>query len=362
MSAIDGMNYAPETKAVQLIEPGEVKIAAMHLDHGHINGQVGGLLAAGAELVAVYDPDPAKVQAFTKKFPQARIAATAAEILDDPTIHCVCAAAIPNERGPLGIRVMQAGKDYFTDKAPFTSHDQLQAARAAVEKTGRKYGVYYSERLHQPGTVAAGDLVQQGAIGRVIQVIGMGPHRLNAPSRPDWFFRREQYGGILTDIGSHQLEQFLYFTDNTEARIVSSRVGNFANPDYPELEDFGDLTITGGNGATGYHRVDWFTSDGLSTWGDGRLFLLGTEGHIEVRKYCDLTQGAGSGNHVYVVNADGERVIEANNAVCPFFGQFLRDILDRTEEAQSQEHAFLAAQLCLDAQTQAEWLTGDRPV
>lgn len=107
---------------------------------------------------------------------------------------------------------MRAGKDYFTDKAPLISLEQLDAARAAVRETGRKYMVCFSERLQSESAVYAGELIRQGAIGRVIQVLGMGPHRLNAPSRPAWFFERARYGGILCDIGSHQIEQFLFYT------------------------------------------------------------------------------------------------------------------------------------------------------
>ena len=200
-----------------------------------------------------------------QKYPQVVPVESLERILDDPTIHLVAAAAVPCRRGALGVRVMEAGKDYFTDKAPFTSMDQLEAARAAVVRTGRKYMVYYSERLHVECAVHAGDLVRAGAIGRVVQVIGLGPHRLNAASRPAWFFERARYGGILCDIGSHQIEQFLFYTGALGAEVTDAAVANYHNPTYPELDDYGHASLVADNGACGFFRVDWLTPDGLST-------------------------------------------------------------------------------------------------
>jgi predicted dehydrogenase len=350
----DGMNYAPQGKPNPVVGKGEFTFAAIALDHGHIYGMTNGLIEAGADLAAVYDPDPAKVAAFIAKYPQAKAAASEAEILNDSSIQLIASAAIPSERCALGLRVLDHGKDYFTDKTPLTTLEQLEQARAKVKETGRKYMVYYSERLHVESAVFAGQLVEQGAIGRVVQVIGFGPHRLNAASRPDWFFEFDKYGGILCDIGSHQIEQFLYFTGAKDARVVSSKVANYNNKDYPELEDFGDATLIGDNGATNYFRVDWLTPDGLGTWGDGRMTILGTEGYIEIRKYIDIARDPSS-NHLYLVNKEGEKHFALSGQVgYPFFGQLILDCINRTENAMTQEHAFKAAELCVKAQLQAE--------
>ncbi|MCR8633982.1 Gfo/Idh/MocA family protein [Paenibacillus radicis (ex Xue et al. 2023)] len=349
----DGMNYAPQGKPNPVVNKGEFAFAAIALDHGHIYGMCNGLIEAGADLVAVYDPDPAKVEAFINKFPQAKAAASEEEILNNPSIKLVAGAAVPSERCALGLRVMDHGKDYFTDKTPLTSLEQLEQAKAKVKETGRKYMVYYSERLHVESAVFAGQLIEQGAIGRVVQVIGFGPHRLNAPSRPDWFFEADKYGGILCDIGSHQIEQFLYFTGAKDATVVNSKVANYKNKNYPELEDFGDATLIADNGATNYFRVDWLTPDGLGTWGDGRMTILGTEGYIEIRKYIDIARDP-SGDHLYLVNHEGEKHYSLRGQVgYPFFGQLVLDCINRTENAMTQDHAFKAVELCVKAQLQA---------
>ena len=344
------MNYAPTGMPAAVVKAGEFAFAAVALDHGHINGQCNGLIEAGATLKWVYDPDAQKVEALRKRYPQAKAARSMDEILDDADIKLVAAAAVPCERGPLGCRVMQAGKDYFTDKCPFTTMMQLDTARRVVADTKRKYMVYYSERLHVESAMHAGELVRQGAVGRVLQVIGLGPHLLNAPTRPTWFFKKEKYGGILCDIGSHQCEQFLHYTGATDAVVEHARAENFNNPDYPELEDFGEAMMTGNNGTSFYFRVDWFTPKGLGTWGDGRTLIMGTEGYMELRKYVDVGREM-TGNHLYLVNQHGtEHMVLTGKVGYKFFGELILDCLHRTEKAMTQAHAFKAAELCLRAQ------------
>jgi len=350
----DGMNYAPRGKPCPVVKEGEFVFAAIGLDHGHIYGQCNGLIEAGGTLKSVYDPDPQKLDRFCQTYPGVKRAAAEEEILSDPDVLLVTGAAITSERCALGLRVMSAGKDYFTDKAPLTTLEQLDAAKAKVKETGRKYMVYYSERLHVESAVFAGQLIEQDAIGKVIQVIGLGPHRLGAPGRPAWFFEREKYGGILCDIGSHQIEQFLFYTGASGATVLRSQVGNYNNREYPEFEDFGDANLLADNGATGYFRVDWFTPDALQMWGDGRLFILGTEGFIEQRKYMQLGEKGSHGGHVYLANKYEETHYDVEGKVgFPFFGRLILDCLYRTENAMTQEHAFMAAELCVRAQMQA---------
>jgi predicted dehydrogenase len=349
--------YVPGPKPTPVAKPGEFVFAAAHLDHGHINGQCSALIAAGGTLKWVFEPDVRKRDAFLTRFKQAKAARSIDEILADPEVKLLTAAAVTSERGPLGCRTMEAGKDYFTDKAPFTTLEQLEQARAVAARTKRKYMVYYSERLTSESAMFATDLVQAGVLGRVVQVAGFGPHRLNKPSRPAWFFEREKYGGILCDIGSHQCEQFLTYAESKDATVVHAAVGNFANPDTPELEDFGEASLVADNGATNHFRVDWFTPAGLSTWGDGRVIILGTKGYMELRKNLDVARER-AGDHIYLVDEKGEhRLSVAGKVGLRFFNEFILDCLNRTEKAMTQEHAFKAAELCLKAQAAARRLT-----
>ena len=352
MSNENGMNYAPKGKPNRVCKEGEFIIAAIGLDHGHIYGMCNGLIEAGAQLRWVYDPDISKVLKFCETYPQVKAAQSEDEILMDKSVHLIASAAIPSDRCAIGIRAMDAGKDYFADKAPMTTLGQLELAKAKVKETGRKYAVYFGERLHNESSVFAGQLVEQGAIGRVLQVMGIGPHR-EGNGRDEWFYEKDKYGGILCDIGSHQIEQFLYFSGAMDAVIQNPRVANYNHKAHVNFEDFGDVSLVGDNGATGYFRLDWFTPDGLSTWGDGRLFILGTEGYIELRKYIDVARESTT-DHVYLVNKDGEQHMEVSGKVgFPFFGKLILDFINRTENAMTQQHAFKAVELCLIAQSEA---------
>jgi predicted dehydrogenase len=328
-----------------------VRFSAIGLNHAHIYGQTNLLLRAGAELVSFYAPEPDLAARYADSFPQAKRAGQAQAILEDPSIQLIISAAIPCERGPLGVQVMQHGKDYMSDKPGFTSLDQLAEARRVQAETGRIYSICFSERFENPATVQAGALVQAGAIGRAVHTVGLGPHRINPPSRPEWFFKKSQYGGILTDIASHQVDQFLFFTGAGQAEVVASQVANYKYPQYPELEDFGEMLLKS-EGATGYIRVDWYTPEGLSNWGDGRLTILGTDGYIELRKYCDIA-GRPGGNHLLWVDHQGEHYQDCSGVALPYGRQLLDDILNRTETAMPQAHAFRASQLALEAEARA---------
>jgi predicted dehydrogenase len=331
-----------------------IRFSAIGLNHDHINGQCNAVIRGGGELVSVYAKEPELLAAFTKRFPQAKVARSAKEILEDESIQLVASAAIANERAPLGVEVMRHGKDYMSDKPGMTTLEQLAEVRRVQAETRRIYSITYSERFENRATVKAGDLVRAGAIGKVVQTIGLGPHRLRAESRPSWFFVKEQYGGILTDIASHQFDQFLFFTGSDKAEVVASQVGNFDHPQYPGLEDFGDVLLRG-NGGTGYVRVDWFTPDGLSTWGDGRLTILGTEGFIEIRKNVDIG-GRPGGSHLFVVDGKETRYIDCKDEPLPYGERLVDDVVNRTETAMPQAHCFLAMELALLAEKQARRL------
>ncbi len=365
------LGHSPRTyiEGVQAEEPAaapahKIRFAVIGINHYHIYGQVGAVLRGGGELVSLYAKEPDLVAVFRQRFPDVKIARSEAEILEDPSIQLVLSSIIPNERAPLGIRVMKHGKDYLSDKPAFTTLEQLAEVRRVQAETKRIYAIMYSERLEVRAAVKAGDLVKAGAIGRVIQTVNLAPHQIsqrganaNASSRPDWFWDPEKYGGILCDIGSHQADQFLFYTGSTSADVTASQIANVHHKDHPRFQDFGDMMLHG-NGGAGYVRVDWFTPDGVGTWGDGRLFILGTEGYIELRKYADIA-GRKGGNHLFLVDQKQARYIDCNQVPLPFGPQFVSDIVNRTETAQSQAGAFLAAEVVLKAQKYAKVLTFD---
>lgn len=329
-----------------------VSLGILGIDHRHIFGMLGGMLATGATCKAWWtEGTPATHAGFVKRFPDIPRAATVDEILNDPSIELVLIASIPCDRADLAIRCMEHGKDVMLDKPGCTSLDDLERVRAAEAKTGRIWSIDFSERFEVPAVIKAEELVRAGEIGKVVQTIGIGPHRLNRALRDTWFFDDSKYGGILCDIASHQVDQFLAFTNSTDAEIVAAAVGNFSNPGDPGLQDFGEILLRSGN-AQGYIRVDWYTPDALQNWGDGRFFLLGTEGYIELRKYADIGGREGT-DHLFIVNKTRNEYIDCSKIPLTYFERLANDVRNRTATAMTFTHAATVTELAIKAQAMA---------
>ncbi len=342
-----------------------IRFGVCGISHDHIHGMIKAIQRGGGELVAAWGAEADKLSVFTQRYPNVRMVKDPEAILDDASLTLVLSSQVANERARIGVRAMKRGKDFLADKPGVTTLDDLALIRRTVAETGRMYGIMYSERLEVPAAVHAGELIRQGVIGKVIQTINIAPHQIQqgvaggdaggASTRPDWFWNDTQCGGILCDIGSHQVDQFLYYTGSTSAEVVASQVANVRHPHRPRFQDFGDMTLRGNQGL-GYVRLDWFTPDGLGTWGDGRLFILGTEGYIEARKYTNVAV-AKQGNNLYVVDGKSARYIDCSHGALPFGPQFVADIVERTHRAQDPQQCLLAAELSIKAQLQATRVT-----
>lgn len=330
----------------------DLKYAVIGINHDHIHGQMAAVQSAGAVGVGFYAAEDDLAAAFAARYPDLPRVDTPARLLEDRSIGLILSSAVNADRADIAIAAMRHGKDVMVDKPGMTTLDQLEAVRRVQAETGRIFSICYSEHFENRATVRAGKLIAAGAIGKVIHMTGLGPHRLRKPHRPAWFFDRPRYGGILCDIASHQFEQFLFFTGATKADVLSATVANRANADTPGLQDFGDAHIATDRAAA-YVRVDWFTPDGLATWGDGRVFIVGTEGFIELRKYIDVNRVT-TGNHLYLTDAKGTTYIDCSDEPLPYGAALVADIRDRTETAIPQARCYLAMELALKAQALAE--------
>ncbi|MCV6595176.1 MAG: Gfo/Idh/MocA family oxidoreductase [Silicimonas sp.] len=329
------------------------KLGVIGIDHGHIFGMLGHMKTEGCHAAAYWTDGPAVTEAkFNETFPEVAKAADRRAILDDPDVRMVLISSVPEDRAGFAIEAMRAGKDVMVDKPGCTTLEQLAEIRAVQAETGRIWSVNFSERFQVPAVTKAEELVFGGAIGRVIQTLGIGPHKQNLKTRPDWFFDRARYGGILCDIGSHQIDQFLHFTGAARAEVRHAHVENTTLPDHPGFQDFGEMVLNAEQGH-GYVRVDWFTADGLPTWGDGRLFIQGTEGQIELRKYTDIGRPQAT-NRLYLVNGEENTMIDCDDAGLPYFARLVADVQDRSETAMAQAHAFTVMELAIEAQRMAE--------
>jgi predicted dehydrogenase len=340
-----------------------IRFGVCGISHDHIHGMIGAVQRGGGEIVSYWGAEPEKLAEFAKRYPGAKQARSQDEVLHDASLQLVMSSHIANQRAGIGVRAMRAGKDFLADKPGITTLKDLALVRKTIAETGRTFAILYSERLEVRAAVHAGDLIKQGAIGKVIQTINIAPHQViqragdngGGVPRPGWFWEDVQYGGILCDIGSHQIDQFLFYTGSTKAEIVAAQTANVRHPDHPHFQDFGDMMLRGDKGL-GYVRLDWFTPDGLGTWGDGRLFVLGTEGYIEIRKYTNVAVSK-QGNNLFLVDGKRARFIDCSNGVLPFGPQFVADIVERTHTAQDQAQCLLAAELSIRAQQSAKRVT-----
>jgi predicted dehydrogenase len=326
------------------------RFAVVGLDHRHVYDLTAGLVAAGA-VCAGHDPettDPRVLAGFRKRFPDVP-AVSRDRLLDDPSIDFIVLGSVPRDRAAVAIEAMRRGKDVMVDKPGVTTMEQLSAVEATVRETGRIWSVCLG-RLTSPSAQAALDVVRSGELGRLVSLTSLAPHRLNRALRPAWFFEREAYGGIINDIGVHSIDLFLAFAQASDATIAASTIGCFGTP--PQgFEDFAEITLRSET-MTGTMRLDWFTPDGLPDWGDGRLFLVGTEGTLELRKNLDI-EGRAGGDHMFVSNRQRTRYQDCSALPVTYYQDFLEDVRDRTGRMLDGGQVFAVCRLALRCQAQA---------
>lgn len=328
-----------------------LRFAAVGLSHDHIFALCDALQRGGGVLAVVHEPDDALATRFMARYPHVLRVRELAAILEDRAIALVACAAPNDARAAIAVAALRHGKDVLVDKPAATSLAQLVAIEAAVRETGRRFVVMFGERFENRATIRAAALVADGAIGRVLHMTALAPHRLRASTRAPWFFERARSGGILCDIAAHAFDQFLHFAGSLEARVVAARVANRAHPQWPEFEDLGECLVEAGS-MSGFIRVDWFTPDALPVFGDGRLILVGTQGTLELRKYVDIA-GRPGGDHVFLADDRGTRYVDCRDVALDFGARLIADLRDGTQHVVGQAHCFAACRLALDAQAQA---------
>jgi predicted dehydrogenase len=326
------------------------RFAAIGLDHRHIYDLTQGLLDAGAECAGCNPDttDPRVLAGFHKRFPHVPVTETA-RLLDDPSIDFVVLAAVPRDRADLAIAAMRRGKDVMVDKPGVTTAAQLAAVERTVAETGRFWSVALG-RLTSPAQQEALRILRSGELGRLVHTTSLAPHRLNRALRPAWFFDTPAYGGIINDIGVHSIDQFLAFADASDAEIEYSAIGAFGT-EQPGFEDFAELVLSTPS-VRGYVRLDWFTPDGLPSWGDGRFFIVGTEGTLELRKNLDI-EGRPGTDHMFVANRGATRYVDCSRLPVTYYSDFIAGVASRSHTVMPQPRVFAGCRLALQAQARA---------
>lgn len=332
---------------------GPVRFAVVGADHLHLFQLVAGLVRAGAAPAAhTADGDLVAGYAGWQAGSEQR---DLQSILEDADIDLVVTVGVPSGRAAVAVAAIGAGKSVLSDKPGVTTRAQLDGLRAALDgRAGRPWTVLFTERFENRAVSRAVQLVHEGAIGQVVHVAGAGPHSLHADGRPDWFWDPARSGGILVDIGSQQVDQFVAVAapdDPASVQVGASRVGNVSCAERPAMQDTGTMTLLA-PGVVGEHRVDWLAPAGLGTWGDARLTITGTAGTVEVRANVDV-DGRPGGEHLLLVDTGGARRIDVSADPLPWPELLVADLADGGERLMTQDHVLAVCDLALRAREQA---------
>jgi hypothetical protein len=122
----------------------------------------------GVSIVGLCDPDAARLEAATKRFPQAKGYADLRALLDDKDIDAVLVATCNHWHCLAAIWAMQAGKDVYVEKP--LSHSQWEGRQtvAAAEKYGRVCQVGTQQRSDPMQAEIKRFLHEEKALGKIL--------------------------------------------------------------------------------------------------------------------------------------------------------------------------------------------------
>lgn len=333
-----------------------LRVGVIGTEHLHLFEMIDGLVGVGAETVCHAATDGPLLGLY-EGWRSGSERRPVDEVIGDDSIDLVVIADVPADRGRLAADALVAGRNVLTAKPGVTTDHDLDEIDAAVRSTGRRWWVFFSERLCNRAVTEAVRLVHAGAIGELVAVAGAAPHTLSADTRPPWFFERDRAGGILVDLAAHQADQLLALAGPGRTEVLSATVANAAHPEHPGLQDLGRMSLRHvsdeGRTVLSDHHVDWLSPAGLGTWGDVRLVLTGTAGTIEVRSNIDVA-GQPGGEHLLLVDGDSARRIDCSGVTIDWAERLRADVELGTDSLAGHEHTVAACRLAIAAQAHAE--------
>jgi predicted dehydrogenase len=181
-----------------------------------------------ADLVAICDPYKTNLDAALALYPSAKGCKDYHEVLDDKSIDGVIIATPLHLHARITLDALAAGKHVFCEKAMARTMEECKAVYDAYARTDK--ALYYCmQRMYDEKYVKAMQMIKQGLIG---DVVGMRCHwfrnadwRRPVPS-PDlerwinWRLYKEYSGGLMTELGCHQLEVCNWATDKMPFEVT----------------------------------------------------------------------------------------------------------------------------------------------
>lgn len=333
-----------------------MRVGVVGIEHLHLFEMVDGLVAAGAETVCHAAEAGPLSDMYVGWRTESEPRSVHAVIADD-SLDLVVLAGVPSSRAGIAVQALRAGRHVLAAKPAVTTLDDLALVDEAARDADRRWWVFFSERLVNRAVSESVRLVRAGAIGELVAVSGAAPHMLAPTGRPHWFFDRELSGGILCDLAAHQADQLLALAGLGSTEVVTATVANVANPDHPELQDLGRMSLRhvtdDGRVVLSHHHVDWLSPAGLGTWGDVRLVITGTGGTIEVRSNIDV---AGEPGAEHLILVDGERAarVDCSGVELDWAQRLVADVESGSDTLVPHAHTVAACDVVLRAQAVAE--------
>ena len=261
----------------------EIKIAMAGLAHGHgIAFLDSALKFDGVSVVGFYDDEnPLSAQEASKTF-NAPVYNDLDELLQKSGANTLLTAAINSSKADIIVKAVEAGLHIISDKPLVTKMDDLNRITDALEKNKNvKLYLMLSER-YSPVLVTTKNLIDAGEIGQVVNIINMRPHRLRPQGRPAWMFDSKQYGGILNDIGVHDIDIAVWLSGCEVDKILAASVSNKRFNEFDDFDDNGEAMLRLKNGCIVFILESWLTPEKYPHHGEMKFIVHGTKGQITV--------------------------------------------------------------------------------
>ena len=181
-----------------------------------------------ATLVALCDIYPANLEAASALCPEARCYTDYRRLLEDKDIDGVIIATPLHLHAQMTLDALAAGKHVFCEKAMARTLDECRDVYNAYMNTDR--ALYFCmQRMYDEKYVKAVQMISTGLIG---DVVGMRCHwfrnadwRREVPSPElerhiNWRLYKEYSGGLMTELGCHQIEVCNWVAHKIPTRIT----------------------------------------------------------------------------------------------------------------------------------------------
>ncbi|MGQ9632259.1 MAG: Gfo/Idh/MocA family protein [bacterium] len=300
-----------------------MKFGIIGCQHGHIAQFIDEMLAIpGTEFLGIVEDDPWLAESLSRRYDVPLLERR--EDLLNLGVELVGSSARNDLKADLICYCLGRGLHVMVDKPLVITLGDLGRVMSAVEGSRAQLGLMLTERFNPP-IAHLKNLIDRGELGRIVHFTILKPHKIVASTRPPWHFVKSQNGGIIADLAIHDVDLLRWYL-GCEVKSFHAYESQYTLLDKPAFSDNAEIFLIMENGATAFLRPDWLMPDAYPTWGDGRIFCVGTEGCAEIRTTGDPFAGT-PGELIVTTNKSAPRKITPD----PVGRNLAQDFIDRIE-------------------------------